>query len=118
MNAETTGKKQQIGKPFKPGQSGNPKGRPKGSRNRLSEDFVKALAADFKEHGEDAIADTRKKDPGVYLRVITSILPKEIKKDVSHTHKHTHESVSSIDAWIAECIGAGEIQPPPTSRKN
>ena len=26
--------------PWKPGQSGNPKGRPKGSRNRLCEDFV------------------------------------------------------------------------------
>ena len=34
-------------KPFKPGQSGNPKGRPKGARNRLGTQFLEALEADF-----------------------------------------------------------------------
>jgi hypothetical protein len=29
--------------PFKPGQSGNPKGRPKGARNRLGTQFLEAL---------------------------------------------------------------------------
>ena len=29
--------------PWKPGQSGNPKGRPQGSRNKLSEDFLADL---------------------------------------------------------------------------
>src|SRR5262245_33082869 len=36
--------------PWKPGQSGNPAGRPKGSRNRLSEDFIRAFAEDFEVH--------------------------------------------------------------------
>ena len=34
--AENTGQKQQIGRPFEPGQSGNPAGRPKGSRNKAT----------------------------------------------------------------------------------
>jgi hypothetical protein len=29
-----------IGRPFRPGQSGNPRGRPKGSRHKLSEQFL------------------------------------------------------------------------------
>ncbi len=37
------------------GESGNPKGRPHGSKNKLVTDFVNALAADFQEHGEAAI---------------------------------------------------------------
>jgi len=39
---ESTGGKQVTGREltqFKPGQSGNPKGRPQGSRNKLSENF-------------------------------------------------------------------------------
>ena len=35
MSADSTGKEQR-GRPFEPGQSGNPAGRPKGSRNKLA----------------------------------------------------------------------------------
>ena len=59
-------------------QPGNP-GRPKGSRNKLSEDFVGALYQDFQTHGVQAIADTREKDPATYVRVIAGLLPKELK---------------------------------------
>jgi hypothetical protein len=46
--ADNTAPKQR-GIPFKPGQSGNPDGRPRGSRNKLGEAFVQALADDFSE---------------------------------------------------------------------
>ena len=36
---------------FRPGNSG----RPKGSRNKLGEDFIAALAEDFAKHGMKAI---------------------------------------------------------------
>ena len=36
-------------RPFKPGQSGNPKGRPKGARNRLGTQFLEALEAEVIE---------------------------------------------------------------------
>jgi hypothetical protein len=63
---------------FKPGQSGNPAGRPKGARSKLGEDFLKALQADFAEHGVSAIAEVRETKPDQYIKVIASILPKEI----------------------------------------
>ena len=34
MAADNTARKQQIGVPFKPGQGGNPKGRPKGLKKQ------------------------------------------------------------------------------------
>ncbi len=62
---------------FKPGESGNPAGRPKGSRNKLTEDFVSTLYADFKEHGEGAIKKMRKEDNTQYVKMIASIIPKD-----------------------------------------
>ena len=56
---------------------GNP-GRPKGSRNKLGEDFIKALAEDFEEHGVGAIAVARRTDPVQYLKVIAAVIPKEV----------------------------------------
>lgn len=66
----------QRGKPFQQGQSGNPSGRPKGSRNKLSEFYLSALAEDFEEHGKSAIKEVRKTDPKAYLQIITVLIGK------------------------------------------
>ncbi|MFG1359959.1 hypothetical protein [Xanthobacter pseudotagetidis] len=54
-------------------------GRPRGSRSKLGEQFLEQLYADFAEHGPDAIARVREEKPDQYLRVIASLLPKEVK---------------------------------------
>lgn len=79
IEAEATAPKQQIGRPFLPGQSGNPAGRPKGARAKLTEDFLRAMHEDFKEHGVEAVARVRQEKPDQYLKVVASILPKEIE---------------------------------------
>jgi hypothetical protein len=66
-------------KPFEPGQSGNPAGKPKGSRNKLGEAFIQALYEDFTEHGTSVIEAVRAEKPDQYLKVVASILPKELK---------------------------------------
>lgn len=79
----TTGKKEEIdGRSktwFKPGQSGNPKGRLPGSKNKVTEDFLSKLAADFEVHGAAAIKEMREKDPGGYVRVVAQLVPTESK---------------------------------------
>lgn len=64
--------------PWKPGQSGNPAGRPKSSRNKLGEDFIKALADDFEKNGPATIEIARRTDPVQYLKVIAAVIPKEV----------------------------------------
>ena len=80
--ADKTARKQPIGRPFPPGQSGNPKGRPKGARNRLGTQFLEALEADFNQFGTQAIALVREKKPEVYMRVVADLLPKEANINV------------------------------------
>lgn len=70
---------QRPGHLFKSGQSGNPKGRERGSRNKLGEEFIQKLYADFQEYGEAAIVKVRTERPDAYLKVIAGILPKELK---------------------------------------
>ena len=67
---------------WKPGQSGNPAGKPKGARTALGEVFIEALALDFAEHGEQAICLVREEKPDVYLQVISRIIPKHVDVDV------------------------------------
>lgn len=61
------------------GQSGNPGGKPTGARTRLQGAFLYALAEDFEEHGKKAIQNCRTDDPAAYLRVVASLMPKEIE---------------------------------------
>jgi hypothetical protein len=68
--------------PFKPGQSGNPKGRPKGARNRLGTQFLEALEADFNQFGSQALALVRERKPEIYMRVVADLLPKEANINV------------------------------------
>ena len=74
---DDTGRKQDG--TFAPGCSGNPHGRPKSARSRLSEAFLKALADDFEQHGALAIVAGRDKDPNAYLRTVAALQPKVIE---------------------------------------
>jgi hypothetical protein len=70
---------------WKPGQSGNPLGRPQGSRNKLSEDVLATLAADWAAGGAETVARVRATDPSTYLRVVASILPKDVLVNVQQS---------------------------------
>jgi hypothetical protein len=84
---------------FKKGNPGGP-GRPKGSKHSLSEDYLKAMAADFAVHGEEVIEQVRIKKPDVYLKCIAMLVPKDyrIESEVHHfVIKATPEL--TVDQW-------------------
>ena len=76
---------------WQPGESGNPNGRPKGSRNRISEAALKALADDFDAHGVAVIEKVRIERPHDYLKIIVAVLPKRMEIDDATERKDPRE---------------------------
>jgi len=98
---------------WKPGQSGNPKGRPRGSRNRVT---LVALAA--MEKGADAIArkvvDLAKSgDISAARLVIERLVPvaKERPIFLSLPDTGSAEGVAQAQAAILQAVAAGDILP-------
>ncbi len=67
---------------FKAGNSGGP-GRPKGSKNKVTKAYLKALTEDFVAHKTEVLERLREKDLAVYMRLVAQLVPKDL--DVKHS---------------------------------
>jgi hypothetical protein len=84
---------------FKKGQSGNPTGRPKGSRNKLAEDLIGDMCAAWEKHGAAAIERMVAEEPATFVRTAVAILPKEL-------HVRTEGLNSLSDAEFSQLVSA------------
>ena len=106
---ESTGEKQATGREltqFKPGQSGNPKGRPKGSRNKLSEDFFRDLCEAWQAFRKPALETMAMLYPVEFVRLVASLMPKEPEATIAPVVME-RMSDAQLDALIAQCIEGG-----------
>lgn len=76
------------------------RGRPKGSKHRLSEEFLCALTDDFEKHGAETIERMRESDPAAYIRVIASLMPKHIEADTPLAGLSDDELAEAIDLLL------------------
>src|SRR5262245_14528425 len=95
--------------PFKVGNPGGP-GRAVGSRNRLTNSFLKALADDFEEHGAATIKITRIEKPDVYFRAIAALMPKEFQVADAKLGELTEEDIAGMLATIREMQARNKAQ--------
>jgi hypothetical protein len=72
---------------FKPGQSGNPAGKPVGAKDRFQRKFWEDLAKIWEEGGAGALSKVLQDDTSTFVRVAAGLLPKE------EEHKHTIEGL-------------------------
>jgi len=115
--AEKTDDEQRPPHLFKPGQSGNPNGRPKGSRNKLGEQFLADLQADWSEHGIAALVAMREEKPNEYVKVVAGILPKELLITKSPLEEMSDDDIAdALDALgrIASQFRDDRNHPKPT----
>ena len=67
------------GRMWQPGQSGNPNGRPVGSRTAFSAGFLKDLAEVWSEEGREAMVKTAKTNPTVFFDTCARLIGPEVK---------------------------------------
>jgi hypothetical protein len=89
---------------FVQGSSGNPAGRPKGSRNKLSEAFWNDLAEAWDQHGKEAMKTLATEEPAKFVQVAASLMPKEVKVSQNPIEDMTDEQLEEAIAALSADI--------------
>ena len=83
-----------LAKRFKPGPDARRVGRPAGIRNKLNRAFLQDLLDEWHEHGRAALRIMRAEEPGMFVRVVASLVPREISLE--------HSIAADLDDTVLE----------------
>jgi hypothetical protein len=112
MKSADLSAEKQRGRPFKPGQSGNPSGRPKGSRNRASSIAEALLDTQAEELIKTAIQRALKGDVGCLRLLVDRLLPRR-DRTIEFPLPDLREAADARAAMraIISAVAAGVLSP-------
>ena len=95
--------------PWRKGQSGNPGGLSKGSRRKLTDAFMRALARDWEAHGEAVIQRVREENPVAYFKAMLSLVPKDVsvEGEINQAPLYT-QPLSATIAFLESIASEGD----------
>ena len=100
---------------WKPGQSGNPAGQKPGvTRRVLSDQFFQDCFDAWKEKGRDVIDKTIKDNPGLFLKIIASLMPRQLDVDNPDLTRDRIRRAIAICEQLESAIagsGSGDSEP-------
>ena len=73
------------GRMWQPGQSGNPNGRPVGSRTAFSAGFLNDLAEVWRDHGRKTMIRTATDQPSVFFATCARLIGPEVKLTIEQS---------------------------------
>lgn len=82
--------------------------RPQQTQNRLAGRLIAALANDFEKHGAKAVAAIRADSPTNYLRLVASLMPKELHDEDPLDEVSDDELVNALAELRALAASRGE----------
>src|SRR5215475_4219191 len=95
---------------FKQGVSGNPHGNRHRTRHLLNQEFMQALLLHFRQHGKKAIEKVARNQPGVYLKILALLVPREMQ--IEHTNRikqmtdeEIEQAIEAIQTMLAARAG-------------
>src|SRR5689334_10612506 len=87
-------------------------GRPKGSRNKLSEAFLRDFCEAWEERGKAALEAVATTDPSTFIKVAAQLLPAKIEAEVGHRYVVRVPHVcETTEEWVAR-YGHREAEEP------
>jgi|SRR6516162_6039925 len=102
------------GRPFPPGASGNPNGRPPGhhTRHLFSEAFMRDLSASWGVDGPKVLARVAKENPSGYFSVCARLLPSDVAISIQAQSPVLDARDLSVLRAIRDAIpNANELEP-------
>lgn len=97
-------------KPVQPGQVLNPKGRAKGSRNKLGEDFLTDLLEVWGDKGKACIEATARHHPEKLVSIVAGILPKELNVNTNAAEELSDDDLAAGIASLRAIIAAQQAR--------